>query len=223
MVVNWVKIYLNISDFNGFKRMAESGESTIEVSIPVALNSDVALECDVLDAKPPPQIKWCDDQGEIQEVLQSNRIRFLDGGRYLYLRSLQAIQLERQFYCNVTNANLHLEISAPTRYMLIDNITQGELMEYKQIGNLRAFVGNTSFEFSYVSGVFDGRTNQTINRLTVNDDIDVTILGSIGIIPDRILTMPGMVYLKAAVSYSGMVELRSGTLTIYRKSVLFLD
>ena len=39
-------------DFDGFKQMAES-----EVSTPVALNSDVALECDVLDAKPPPQIK----------------------------------------------------------------------------------------------------------------------------------------------------------------------
>ena len=197
--------------------MAESGESIIEVAIPVALNSDVALKCDVLDANPSPQIKWCNDQGEIQEVLQSNRIRFLDGGRFLYLRNLRATQLERQYYCNITNANLSLEISAPTRYVLIDNATQGELIEYKQIGNLRAFVGNTSFEFSYVSGVFGDRTNETANRLTVNDDIDVEILGSIGIIPDIILTMPGIVHLKTAITYNGMVELRNGTLNIYRK------
>ena len=56
------------------------------VSIPVALNSSVALECDVLDAKPLPQIKWFDDQGEIQEVREGNSVRFLDGGRYLYLK-----------------------------------------------------------------------------------------------------------------------------------------
>ena len=183
----------------------------------MALNSDVALECDVLDANPPPQIKWYDDQNEIQEVKEGNRIRFLDGGRYIYLRNLQVTQLERQYYCNVTNANLSLEISAPTRYVLVDNSTQGILIDYKQIGNLRAFVGNSSFEFSYVGGVFDGKRNETVNRFTVNDSIDVGILGSIGIIPQGILTTPGMVHLTATVSYNGMSEMRSGTLTIYRK------
>ena len=117
--------------------MAESGQSTVEVVVPVALNSAVAMECDVLDAKPSPQIKWFDDQGEIQEVLEGNSIRFLDGGRYLYLKSLQAIHLQRQHYCTVTNANLSQEISAPTRYVLTDNLTQGILVDYKQIGNLR--------------------------------------------------------------------------------------
>ena len=69
-----------------------------EISIPVALNSGVALECDVLDAKPPPQIKWFDDQGEIQEIQDGNSVRFLDSGRYLYIKRLQAVHLHRQYY-----------------------------------------------------------------------------------------------------------------------------
>ena len=74
--------------------MAESNEGTIEVFVPVALNSAVALECDVLDAKPPPQIKWFDDQREIQEIRNGNRVRFLDSGRYLHMNHLQAVHLQ---------------------------------------------------------------------------------------------------------------------------------
>ena len=198
--------------------MAESDEYTIEVPISVALNSDVALKCDVLDANPPPTIKWCNDQGVVQEVTEGNTIRFLDGGRYLYLRKLKAAQLEQQYYCNVTNANLHLEISAPTRYVLIDNITEGVLIDYKQIGNVIAFVGNTSFEFAYVGGVFDGIMNETINTLTANG-VEVGILGNIGII-HYTLSMPGMVHLEANFNYNDGIVMRSGTLTVYRKSWL---
>ena len=108
------------------------GESIVEVPVSVALNSDVALECDVLDAKPPPQIKWYNDQGPIQEILQGNRLRFLESGHYLYLRRLQAVHLQRQYYCAVTNVNLSQKVVAPTRYVLTDNITQGVLIDYKQ-------------------------------------------------------------------------------------------
>ena len=73
------------------------------------------------------------------------------------------------------------EISAPTRYVLIDNLTQGILIDYKQIGNLRAFVGNTSFEFAFIGGVYGDIVNETINRLTM-DGIEVAILGNVGII-----------------------------------------
>ena len=191
-----------------------SNEDTIDVAIPVALDSDVALECDVLAAKPPPQIRWYDDLGSIQEVLQGNRVRFLDGGRYLYLRRLQPSHLQRQYYCAVTNAYLSQEISAPTRYVLTDNLTQGVLVDYKQIGNLSAFVGNTSFEFAYVGGVFDDVTNQTANILTING-IEVPIRGNVGII--NTLSSPGVITLEATVRYSGSSAVRSGTLIVYRE------
>ena len=188
--------------------MAES-----EVSVPVALHSDVALECDVLDANPPPQIKWYNDQGPIQEVILHNSVRFLDGGRYLYLTRLQTSHLERQYYCAVINANLSQEISAPTRYVLTETLTKGVLMEYKQIGNLTAFVGNTSLEFAYVGGVFGKVINGTHITLMVNG-VEVISLGSIGMI--NLTSLMGKVQLQASIIYSGMTELRRGTLTIHR-------
>ena len=202
---------LHISDFDGFEQLADSGENTTEVSIPVALNSDVALECDVLDAKPPPRIKWYNDQGPIQEVIQDNSVRFLDGGRYLYLRRLQPSHLERRYYCAVTNVNLSQEISAPTRYVLTDNLTLRLLMDYKQIGNLRAFIGNTSFEFAYVGGIFDNITNRTAITLTMNG-VEVAIRGNIGITDT--LSFPGVITLEATVRYSGLIAMRYGTLIV---------
>ena len=99
--------------------MAEEGQETVEVSIPIALNSDVALECDVLGANPPPQIKWYKDQRMITEDRVSNTVRFLDKGRYLYIRRLQPADRERQYYCAVTNVitRLNQEVTAPTRYI----------------------------------------------------------------------------------------------------------
>ena len=202
--------------------MAEPGESAIEVSIPVAVNSDVALECDVLDAKPPPQIKWYDDQGIIQEVTIDNSVRYLNNGRYLYLRRLEPSHLEHQYYCKVTNANLIREISAPTRYVLSDNLTQGVLKDYKQIGNWTAFVGNTSFEFAYVGGVFGNNNfNGTSNRLFVNG-IELAPLGNVGQIStmtSTLLSSPGKVQLEAIIRYNSVSSpvMRNGYMTVYRE------
>lgn len=198
------------SDFDGFERMS----STIEVAVPVALNSDVALECDVLAANPPPKIKWFNDMGEIQEARQGNNVRFLDNGHFLYLRSLQSAHLEQQYYCAVANINLTQEISAPTRYVLTNNLTRGVLVDYKQIGSLTAFVGNTSFEFSYVGGVFGDNVNGTANRLFVNNT-PVDVLGNIGSIEH--VSSPGYFILKADVNYNGIITRRNGNLTVYRK------
>ena len=98
--------------------------------------------------------------------------------------------------------------------MLTDNLTQGMLVDYKQIGNLRAFVGNSNFEFAFVGGVYGDIVNETINVLTV-DGIEVAILGNIGII--REISMPGIYSLEASITYNGLMVLRNGTLTVYRK------
>ena len=199
--------------------MAESNESTIEVPVPVALNSDVALECDVLDAKPPPQMKWYDNTGVIQEVTRNNRVRFLDGGRYLYLRELSSSHLEQRYYCAVTNVNLNKRISAPTRYVLTDNLTQGVLIDYKQIGDLIAFFGNRSIEFAYVGGVFGEslKINSTINTLTAGGH-QVSTLGNIGEVDLTTVSSKGVIVLMALVRYDGMITTRRGTLTVQRES-----
>lgn len=201
--------------------MAESGDSTIEYPVPVALNSDVALECDVLDTKPPPQIKWYDDQGEIQEVkLPENRVRFLDSGRYLYLRMLNSSHLERQYYCMVINVNMSQNVSAPTRYVLTDNLIQGVLMDYKQIGDLRAFVGNTSLEFAYVGGAFGSNSNNEMNGTFVNSyGPDTTVFGNVGTLESTSLSSSRVIQLEATVHYNGFTSsmMRNGSVTVYRK------
>ena len=140
-------------------------------------------------------------------------MRFLDGGRYLYLRNLQATQLHHRYHCVVTNVNLSQEISAPTKYMLNDNLTQGVLMDYKQIGNLTAFVGNTSFEFAYVGGVYGNSTNGTFNMYYINDN-EIFVRENIGRIRTT-LSAPGFFILKSNIDYNGLAEIRWGTLTVY--------
>ena len=206
--------------------MAGTNESAVEYPIPVALNSDVALECDIVDAKPPPQIKWYSDLGEIQEITEANRVRFLDSGQYLYLRMLNSSHLNRQYYCAVMNAYMYQEIAAPTRYLLVDNLTRGELVDYKQIGNQKVFVGNTSFEFSYVGGNFDNSTsnrdNGTRSILHANNaEVDNTLgsIGKIDTMTSQLLSSPGIIQLRASVSYNSLSSLamRSGSVAVHRK------
>ena len=191
--------------------------------IEVALNSDVALECDVLDASPPPAIRWFNNQGEIS-VLQSqdDSIFFLEGGRYLYMRNLRQAQLQHQYYCVVTNALLDREVPSPTRYILNESLPQGELQTYKDIGNLVAFVGNTSYEFSYVGGVYGhgnimnpfGIFNGTLNRMFA-DGAEVAVCGNIGIID--VISSPGTVALRAQVMYDGGIINMLGSLVVNGK------
>ena len=211
--------------FSGFARIPEVGQTIVEVPIDVALDSDVALECDVLDANPHPTIKWFDSQGVLlstsdSEVLQNNSIFFLEGGRYLYLRSVGKAQLQQQYYCVVTNALLDREVPSPTRYILNESLPQGELRTYKDIGDLTAFVGNTSYEFSYVGGVYGcGNTtnpfsvfNGTLNRMFA-DGAEVAVRGNIGIID--VISSAGTVVLRAQVIYDGGITNMLGSLTVY--------
>ena len=186
-----------------------------EVPVSVALNSDVALECDVLDCNPPPQIRWLQDGHPIDEVTVNNEVRFLDGGRFLYMRLLTPADLMPTYRCEVTNVFLDRSVVAPTVYRLVDNLTQGVLMDYKQIGNLIAFVGNMSFEFVYVGGIYGiGGRNGTINNL-FQDTAQIASIGSIASI-DTINTV-GQFELSAMVIFDCGAGNRFGTLTVHRK------
>ena len=180
----------------------------------MAIYSDVALECDVLPANPPPQIRWLRDGSPIAEMRVNNEIRFLDGGRYLFLRVLEAADLMPTYHCEVTNVFLDRSVVAPTMYRLIDNLTRGVLIDYKQIGDLIAFVGNTSFEFAYVGGVYgNGARNGTINNL-FQGTTQVADIGNIASI--QTINTLGMFDLSAIVVFDGVTRERVGTLTVHR-------
>ena len=95
-------------------------------------------------------------------------------------------------------------------------------MDYKPIGDLRAFVGNTSFEFAYIGGVFGDTSNVTRNTLTFNND-DVSVLGNIGNIREMSLLSSGIFMLRARVTYINKVETKRGTLAVYRKLITIIN
>ena len=133
--------------------------------------------------------------------------------------------LQRHYYCAVTNVKLTQEISAPTRYVLIDNLTQGELVDYKEIGNQTAFIGNSTFEFAFVGGVFgsNDRMNGTSNRLFVNGN-EVATKGNIGQVTSALLSSPKIILLEATIRYNSLssIAMRSGVVIVQRKFVCLI-
>ena len=88
--------------------------------------ASVALECDVLDARPEPEIQWflSNEQTPIAEETINDQILYLHNGRYLYIRILTAVQRMGEFHCEVVNAFLsHAPIRAPTTYVLTGDLT----------------------------------------------------------------------------------------------------
>ena len=187
-----------------------------DVFVPVALAAEVALKCDVLPSNPSPQITWRRDGNVIVvgETMMNTKHRLFNDGRYLYVSNLEEADLMSNYRCEVTNALADRTIPAPTTYRLLDNLTRGELFEYKQIGDLIAFTVNTSIEFAYVAGGFTDALNGTTNRL-FRDGTPSTSIGNIGVISD--LTTPGKSRLEAVVTLGSSVVNRNGTLTVYRK------
>ena len=182
--------------------------------------SDVALECDVVlsSTNPPPMIMWRFGNGdEVTEIELNNRRRFLENRRYLYIRNVEASDLMTTYRCEVTNAFLDMTVRAPTTYALIDNLTRGELVEYKPIGNLLAFVGDTDFQVSYVAGWHSlGTTNGTSNDIFL-DQTELNTIGSIATI-DSIDPSTGEFPLSANVRFDGNSEVKTGMLRVRRKS-----
>ena len=211
--------YVVSAAFGGFRTT-----SIREVLVSVALQSNLALECDVQSSNPPPQIRWRrrNNGGTnevIEEITSNNERRFLEGGRFLFIRSVAAADLEFTYQCEMTNIFLNRTKLAPTTYRLIDNLTLDILVDYKQIGDLKVFVGTTSLEFSFVGGAFGSSANGTTNVLSLIPTgmpaIDIPNVGNIAAIP--MVTTPGMFTLRAIVRYDGGITNRLGILTVNRK------
>ena len=190
------------------------------VSVSVAMMSDVALECDVVlsSTNPPPEIVWrFGDGSEVTEIPLNNRRRFLENRRYLYIRNVEASDLMTTYHCEVTNAFLDVTVQAPTTYALIGNLTRGELVEYKPIGDLTAFVDDEDFEVSYVAGWYSlASTNGTRNAVFLGET-NIPDIGSIAVIPS--ISQPtGEFPLRVAVMFDANNVDRFGTLRIQRKS-----
>ena len=138
---------LSVSDFDGFN--GPSG--TVMVNVATGSQADVAIECRVRDANPPPIIRWYDANGPLTEVIVNNRLRFLHNGRYLLINQLTTAQVNTTYQCEVTNARLHETVTSPTTYDLVETVGANEFMTYKRFVNRTVLVGDF-VELSYIVG-----------------------------------------------------------------------
>ena len=73
------------SDFGGFT--GPSGVVTVNVTT-ADDDDEVALECQVAESNPPPNIIWLGNGNPLTENRVHNQLCFLDNGRYLLIRQL---------------------------------------------------------------------------------------------------------------------------------------
>ena len=141
-------LLFSVSDFGGF-----TGPSrVVTVNVTTADGDDeVALECQVAESNPPPQIRWLGNGNPLTEETLDNRRRFLDNGRYLLIRQLSTAELSVNYQCQVTNARLHGAETSPTTYTLANNIGTNEFRIYKRFID-RTILRGTTVELSYIAG-----------------------------------------------------------------------
>ena len=182
---------LSVSDFNSFN--GPNGTVMVTVTTDDAdSDADVALECCVGDADPPPQIRWRDGNGVLTEITTGNRLRFLNNGRYLLIKQLTTAQVNTNYQCEVTNARLYETVTSPTMYSLVPNLGDNEYMIYKELINKTILVGNT-VEFSYIAGAGHGIVpfvldNCKLSGSTLMGDISLVDIGGVVTIPAMIIS-----------------------------------
>ena len=110
--------------FNGFRNRDIRTEQLRTV-----VDGAVAMECDFLDARPRPQVQWV--MNNLTTIDMDDDILFLEGGRFLYIRSLTSQQRSSFFHCEVINAFLvTMPQRSHTTYTLDGDIPPGILETY---------------------------------------------------------------------------------------------
>ena len=137
------------SDFKGFT--GPSGVVTVNVTTADG-DDEVALECQVAESNPPPQINWLGNRIPlVEDTTTNNLLRFLDNGRYLLIRRLDTPQLNTNYQCQVTNVRLHGTETSRTMYTLANNIGNNEFRIYKRLMD-RTILRGTTVELLYIAG-----------------------------------------------------------------------
>ena len=172
-------LLLFLIDFNGF-----GGPDGIDVvNVTTGINGDVALECLVRHANPPPRIEWFDGNGTLIEAAINNTLRFLDNGRYLLIRGLTTTQVSMNYHCEVTNAFLYERVRSPTTYSLDINLGSNDTLIYKAFESKVTLVGER-VELSFIAGAGSavepfGLQNCQLSGSTLTTPLDLTPIGGV--------------------------------------------
>ena len=103
------------SVFAGF----EDPDTPRDVTVDVTEGRDVALECMVGAAQPPPEIEWFMGDtliGTNEDLFDD--FRAVEDGRYLVVRDLDAAKISARYHCEVTNARSLDRVRSPVTYVL---------------------------------------------------------------------------------------------------------
>ena len=129
----------------------------------VIAGHDVALLCDVVSAKPPPEIVWYTNDGQIIPAptpntdVNDNKMHYRDGGRYLVILELEMMNVMNVGYrCGVTNARIHETVKSNKVYELkfVSELPQSVVF-YKKLENRTGLVGE-DIEFTAVAASATG-------------------------------------------------------------------
>lgn len=164
------------------------------VTLPTVLNGAVAMECDVLDARPKPEIRWFADTNPrpIVEVKKQNQILYLDDGRYLYIRTLTPMQRMMSYHCEIRNAFLSpTSVRAPTTYVLDGNILSFTLAEYRSADELNYAILGEPVTYVYAAAQA-GEDGITATSLIVSCTRNLPPGTMVSVSTDVVLTIEGL-------------------------------
>lgn len=123
--------------------------------MPTVLNGAVAMECDVLDARPKPEILWFRNN-DPTPVVKERGILYFEGGRFLFIPQLTPLQRMSSYHCEVANAYPFLtHVRAPTTYLLDGNIPSFTLKVYRPVDELNYAVLGEEVTYVYPAASVD--------------------------------------------------------------------
>lgn len=120
--------YYTPAVFNGFRNRTIGS-----VTLATTIGGSVAMECDFLEGIPRPQVEWYMNDDPVSEIREETAILYVEGGRFLFIRFLQAWQQYSLFHCAVIqtiNNTTILSQRAPISYNLRGSIPYDTLVVY---------------------------------------------------------------------------------------------
>ncbi len=170
-----------------FSAVFDGFQNTVVRNVDVGTieNGAVALECDFAASHPPPNVTWfANDVMMIQEVAESrtNRILFLEGGRYLFIQRLTAAQRMMRYHCVVNNFRDEngMPMRAPTTYTLTAGLANPGINLFKDLGSMVGAVGEP-VDFVFAAAAAASATNTSVTLAVACTSNNLVMLGTIDV------------------------------------------
>ncbi|KAL5494484.1 hypothetical protein EMCRGX_G015825 [Ephydatia muelleri] len=139
-----------IAVFGGFQNERNATLNVENATLQSYLDT-VALNCNVSGANPLSSIVWVNDLGQ---VVPNNGVTYVyvEEGRYLVIRNVNATLAQRTFHCRVINALGSKTVDSRSLYKFnASGYSSTQLTIYKPLKDVTAYEGDTNVKFSLVA------------------------------------------------------------------------